>query len=585
MAKEAVALQYLAFANRTYNASAGDSPFEILDLTEDSYVTVTHSGLNQAVLAFWGTGLTDAAIAGGNATVPFLAPFLPSATFPEAAVNALMAVAEDKGGVNGTLMELIYSFFDAADEVPLHLVVTGDGPYGHVAQVAGAWAGLAFPMAAVDVITFGANFTGSSRASWAFDQLTQLYYLFPYNLSTVNSTFSSEGGFNKNSSEGAVEVLFQTLWDMNDLRTVAEATTLPDLPPWSVSFEHEEDNVEFLNETLGALAPATGVESQYLLASGVETDPISIFSGYPADEDGRFPSLSADGSEDTSYNKTTPPDGNYACTPLLCRARALVHASCWLFTEGQNATLLDQLPRVFVSNSDTGANAAVAWVENTMTAVLVWEGSIQKRDWTQDALAYQTDDFHPLNINGTFGDVQIHRGFYNQFKSLTQSATDDSRNITYQILELSGGRSPRRMLIAGHSLGSALASLSGVFFSTVWTNTSITVVGSGTPKVGNEEWVSEFRGTVGRAIQFEYGRDIVSAVPPWSSYHILPELMWLTRDYGFAAQRPAIELSDLTFDDHHCQLTYLPHIYDLDAITVPGYIANGTAVQNEDGDD
>lgn len=237
-----------------------------------------------------------------------------------------------------------------------------------------------------------------------------------------------------------------------------------------------------------------------------------------------------------------------------------------------------------MSNDDTGANAAVAWVNSTMTAVLIWEGSISKRDWTQDALAFQTDDFHPLNINETFGDVQIHRGFYNQFKSLTQSATNDAQNITHQILALSGGQTPRRMLIAGHSLGSALASISGVFFSTVWTNTSITVVGSGTPKVGNDDWVAEFRGTVGRAIQYEYGRDVVSAVPPWDSYHILPELMWLTRDLGIAAQRPAISVDDLTFDDHHCQLTYVPLLYDIDAITVPAYVANGTAVQGKDDD-
>lgn len=46
-------------------------------------------------------------------------------------------------------------------------------------------------------------------------------------------------------------------------------------------------------------------------------------------------------------------------------------------------------------------------------------------------------------------DVEVHRGFYNQFASLTSLASEPKDNITAAILELSAGAEPWRVVVGG----------------------------------------------------------------------------------------------------------------------------------------
>lgn len=579
MAKESSAIQHAMFCS----APEEVVPSRIFSLGKGSNLTVTHSGPNQAVLAFWGDGIDATAIDATSTVASFVDPFLPNARYPTAAVEALAVVADAPGGVDGDLLQHLSAEFSDYSEPLLHIIVVGDGSYGHLAQLAGVWAALAFPAANVDVFSFGASFKGNGPAAWLFDRLVQLYYLFPYDLEDVSSATHAA----RSAGYSDAEALPQALWDLNTDDVIANATTLSDITPMAVPGLDETSSSLYLTGSLGELAPSDAAVSPLIQAQGVRTLYRSVLTG-GLSTDGEFPSLgeTADATQSSApageilYPDTVGSDGAQPCTPLLCRSRELLRAACWMFDPQDNATILSRAPRTFVSSPQTGADAAVAWIESTQTAVLVWDGAVDAEDWLQNARLSQTCAYRPIDIaKEPQTDVLVHEGFYAQFSSVTVAAasSDPSANITAAILSLSGGVTPRRILVTGHSLGSALAPLSAVWLSTVWTNASISVSGTGVPRVGNQPWLDLFRRTVGSVTQFDFYRDLVAGQPQFlgDTYLQFPEVMWIpTKSVAIAAQRPPFAISDLLYSDHRCYTGYLPSLYTTTAITVPGYVVD-----------
>eukprot|EP00887_Chlorella_sp_A99_P006566 scaffold3.g6566.t1 len=197
--------------------------------------------------------------------------------------------------------------------------------------------------------------------------------------------------------------------------------------------------------------------------------------------------------------------------------------------------------------------------------IILWQGSESKIDWLQDAIAFFSDDFRPGNLSALLGQVKVHRGFLNQFSSLTTGANRQEENITAALLSLSGGTPPAQLVVAGHSLGAALSELTGVWVSTLWPNVSVLVANSGAPMVGNTAWRDMFRAVVGRAYRY---------------VNHVPEGMWLRDDLVLLQDRPYLPLNALTWNDHNCETLYTPQACSADERPSLSTVAVEARIQN-----
>ncbi|KFM28731.1 Lipase [Auxenochlorella protothecoides] len=511
--KTLVALQYAV----NLNASDYQDEAVQLALAEDAVVTIRHAGLNQAIVAFQGGRLNSNPLDSFNTTeaVPYLEDWIGTAAAPTLLLDSFSDLLDGAGSTNGTLVEAVEEIMGS--ETPLHIIVTGQAAGGGLAALAGPALALAFPRANVDVITFGMPWTGfNPQFSWAFDQLVSLYYVWPFNSSDIVQII------NATQHDPQQSLFDQAAMAVNSTigpNTVGNATLLPNLPP-----PYPADAQAGATAPLGDIAPSP----------------------------------------------TSPGPAPSACPPILCKSREGAAAACLLWRPN-NASALQGLPRRYLQSGGTGASAAVAWDAASETAYIVFEGTDTEADWVQDLLVSQSSDFRPTGAD-VFDGVGVHQGFLNQFESLTDAAPSAEENITAVVLDLSGGLIPRRVVAAGHSLGSGLASLTGVWASALWPNASVSVVGTGTPMVGNGEWVREFRAIVGRANRFVYEIDQVPSLPPIDDYRPLPDGVWFRANYSIAVDRPPFGLGDTSWDDHDCERLYVPSIMNATRLDVPQFV-------------
>lgn len=73
-------------------------------------------------------------------------------------------------------------------------------------------------------------------------------------------------------------------------------------------------------------------------------------------------------------------------------------------------------------------------------------------------------------------------------------------------------------MLAGFSLGGALSELSAVWAAFKWPRAHILVATQGAPKVGNADYVTLFKATVGQAYRFQFNLDAVPYSPPLPGY-------------------------------------------------------------------
>ncbi|PSC68968.1 alpha beta-hydrolase [Micractinium conductrix] len=446
---------------------------------------------------------------------------------PVAFLGGFLPAAEAPSGLLCLLSEAIQgpdtqgALADAAALVmggapPLHVLCTGQGAVcGGLARLCATWAALQFPRANADAITFGASWEGFNPAfCWAFTQLAVLHYDWP---------FDSSHPALANATNANATALALGLEQLITGDVVRQAVDVPCLPP----------------EQPPGVEPGTEAE----------LDAFSPLEMPPSD-----------------------------CPPMLCKTRQALVAACLGYEPGSEQGLLPGLPVVRL-RGDSGADAFVAWNATSATGWLVWEGSDERIDWVADAIVLLSDDFRPGNLSAVFPGVRVHRGFLAQGASLTTEPKSAAQNVTAALLALSGGTAPQHLIVAGHSLGGALAELSAVWAATVWPNASILVASTGAPKAGDAEWELLFRGVVGRSYRYVYGVDEVPSLPPFDSYRQVPLPIWLLDgDLALLQERPPLGLEELTWDDHHCDVTYVPALTNATALSVPSWLVSNATV-------
>lgn len=175
-----------------------------------------------------------------------------------------------------------------------------------------------------------------------------------------------------------------------------------------------------------------------------------------------------------------------------CRLAGLAYASVDSLCDGLRALGFGQVSRTYDPLTDTGCYTAL---DATGTLVWGWRGTQSLRDAETDLAAALTG--YPEGVR------RVHRGFL------------DGYNHATTIMRRTPGRlKAKRLLVVGHSLGGALATLCAfneAHIFPAWP--SIAVRTFGCPRVGDARFTHAFNQAVPNAIRVVHGPDIVPRLP------------------------------------------------------------------------
>lgn len=124
-------------------------------------------------------------------------------------------------------------------------------------------------------------------------------------------------------------------------------------------------------------------------------------------------------------------------------------------------------------------------------------GSNEAADWVHN-LAFPARE---IPYNGTNSAIKVHTGFLASYKQVRSF-------IHKSIAKYS------KVIIYGHSLGGAIATLCAVDINYNFPGTDIGVITTGSPKVGNNAFISSYNRRIPDTVRIVNGRDIVPSIPP-----------------------------------------------------------------------
>jgi len=160
----------------------------------------------------------------------------------------------------------------------------------------------------------------------------------------------------------------------------------------------------------------------------------------------------------------------------------------------------------------TDTEVAVLYDAQVEAVFVVFRGSESSTDWITNVLFRQ--QVYPYGDGNSA--VKFHRGFMDAYFS-----------VRTQLHEVVRGLSSRHIIVTGHSLGGALATIAALdlqYNITSQSGQDISVYSYGAPRVGNRVLVRSFRGRVPQSYRFVYGRDLITHLPRvWMGYAHVPQ--------------------------------------------------------------
>ncbi len=223
-------------------------------------------------------------------------------------------------------------------------------------------------------------------------------------------------------------------------------------------------------------------------------------------------------------------------------AAELARFAYWKFENGH-----DELARALSGHGLEWAAGFVDAATNTQafachdgagTAYVAFRGtqSDDLRDLLTDLQAWPT---------GSFGPGMAHAGFVQAYCGKTNGSGNPVRpNIREWIAQAV----PTRLVLTGHSLGAALATLCAI------DNPSAELVTIGSPRVGNGDFAAAFAGRKIR--RYVDCCDVVTTVPPPVGHKHVGELFYIDR-HG-AVHRPPPNALEMLDDQAKANLEYVP---------------------------
>jgi predicted lipase len=156
---------------------------------------------------------------------------------------------------------------------------------------------------------------------------------------------------------------------------------------------------------------------------------------------------------------------------------------------------------IFLEDVPTDTQGFIWYHEGIGELIIAFRGTQQSKDWLTDFNAFHT--VFPYGNKDT--KIQVHRGFMNAYLKV--------RPKIHKYVSMLNKSLKFEAIIAGHSLGGALATLCAVDLQYNF-NFPILCLISGNPMVGNKYFVKSFNKRVPKTIRTYMRRDIVPNLPP-----------------------------------------------------------------------
>jgi len=160
----------------------------------------------------------------------------------------------------------------------------------------------------------------------------------------------------------------------------------------------------------------------------------------------------------------------------------------------------------------TDTQVAVLYDAEEEAVFVVFRGSDSSLDWITNVKFRQK--IYPYGEGNRA--VRFHRGFMDAYFAVRE-----------QLQEVIRPLSCRHIIVTGHSLGGALATIAALdlqYNITSQSGQEIAVYTYGAPRVGNRALVDSFRSRVPQSYRFVYGRDLITHLPRvWMGYAHVPQ--------------------------------------------------------------
>jgi hypothetical protein len=165
-----------------------------------------------------------------------------------------------------------------------------------------------------------------------------------------------------------------------------------------------------------------------------------------------------------------------------------------------------------IHDSKTDTTGYIGYLPSQKSIFVVFRGSVSWKNWASDLDAVKTSytSFPECNC-------QVHKGFYSAEQSVIS-------NVVSEVKRLQNMNPGYVVRVAGHSLGAALAQLTGM--DLIKNGISCSVIDFGQPRVGTKEYSSFSAGKMSTS-RYTHNRDRVPHLPleeQMSFYHVCWEM-------------------------------------------------------------
>ena len=211
------------------------------------------------------------------------------------------------------------------------------------------------------------------------------------------------------------------------------------------------------------------------------------------------------------------------------------------------------VPKTVVTDEDWDLQAVVGYSPQLSSALVIFRGTKGSswENWIHNLMTTKSQVRHP----GMPKDATVHDGFW---RSWTRSNLQNRTSVALDALFEERGVLP--VVVVGHSLGGALATLCAADLLTERNLTAVRLYTFGCPRVGNYAFASAMRNTTLDNTRVTHDRDIVPTVPftHFGFHHLAREVWQRTITTGSKKHPPRLNFTmEITCDgsgeDRRCQ--------------------------------
>lgn len=187
-----------------------------------------------------------------------------------------------------------------------------------------------------------------------------------------------------------------------------------------------------------------------------------------------------------------------------CPPDAIMNWTCYRCTDDRVEAFA---PAAVIHDDAWNLQAFVGYSPQLSSILVVFRGTIEDSltNWIHNLMASRTRVAFP----GMPDDATVHDGFY---RSWTRSVLQKQVNDAIRAVQAQRGTS-LQVVVVGHSLGGALATLCAAELVTEYRLTAVRLYTFGCPRVGNEAFTRALKNTTLASTRVTHDRDIVPSVP------------------------------------------------------------------------